>query len=113
MKKCDFCQHVGSDIGPYLFQLWTGSVIWGDVETSHPSALSALQGGGCIALPWGAQTLPPGLASAPGMLQNSLTLLGTAIPCLNHPGKSALLRCRHASPGSAGRIGSPRAAGRS
>lgn len=66
---------------------------------------------GCIALPWGVQTLPPGFAPALGMLQSSLTLLVTSIPCLHQLGKSLLLRCCQASPCSAGRIGSPRATG--
>lgn len=50
MKKCNFCQHVGSDIGPYLFWLWMGSVIWGGCGNITPfCSICTARGAYCIA----------------------------------------------------------------
>lgn len=102
MKKCDFCQHVGSDIGTYLFWLGAGSVIcWRDVKASHPSALPAVQkvGGYCVAL--GSTNPSPRLCICPWDSAKQPGAAGHWHPLLKPAGEKMLVRT--GSPGAAGR----------
>lgn len=69
------------------------------MKTLHSSALPAVQGG-CMALPWGAQTLPPGFASAPGDAAKHPDSAGDWHPLLKPPGeqRAAAMPPRRPSP---------------